>query len=89
VIVAVPEARWRDRTDRYRKVVSDQSGRFTLRGIAPGEYTLLAWENVEGEAYSNPEFLKKYERQGSALHLGEGDRKSVRVPVIAEAEEQP
>jgi hypothetical protein len=88
VIVAVPEARWRGRPDRYRKGVSDQSGRFTLHGIPPGEYTLLAWESVDGEAYYNPEFLKKYEEQGSAVHLVEGERKSVRVEVIPESEEQ-
>jgi hypothetical protein len=43
---------------------------------------------VEGEAYSNPEFLKEYAARGSALHLGDGERKSVRVEVIP-AEEQP
>ena len=36
VVVAVPEARLRGRLDRYRKTVSDQSGRFTLHGIPPG-----------------------------------------------------
>ena len=54
----------------------------------PGDYTLFAWESVEGEAYYNPEFLKSYEGQGSALRVGEGERKSVRVDVIPESEEQ-
>jgi hypothetical protein len=89
VIVAVPEARLRWRTDRYRKTVSDQSGRFTLPGIAPGEYTIFAWDSVDGEAYYNPEFLKSYEGQGNALHVAEGEQKSVQVPVIAEAEQEP
>jgi len=89
VVVAVPEIRLRARVERYRKTVSDQSGRFTLRGIEPGDYTLFSWESVEGEAYYNPEFLKNYEGQGSGLRVGEGERKSVRVGVIAEGEEQP
>jgi len=89
VIVAVPEMRLRTRMERYRKTVSDQSGRFTLRGVEPGDYTLLAWESVDGEAYYNPEFLKTYEGQGSPLRVSEGDRKSVRVEVIPDAEEQP
>jgi hypothetical protein len=89
VVVAVPEMRLRARVERYRKTVSDQSGRFTLRGVEPGEYTIFAWESVDGEAYYNPEFLKSYEGQGSGLKVGEGDRKSVRVGVIAEGEEQP
>jgi hypothetical protein len=89
VIVAVPEARLRGRVDRFRKTVSDQSGRFTLRGVTPGEYTVFAWESVDDEAYYNPEFLRSYEGQGSALRVGDGERKSLQVQVIPEAEEQP
>jgi protocatechuate 3,4-dioxygenase beta subunit len=89
VIVAVPEARLRTRVDRWRKTVSDQSGRFSLRGVRPGEYTLFAWETVDGESYYNPEFLKAFEAQGSALHVAEGDRKSVNLEEIPEPEEQP
>jgi len=89
VVVAVPEMRLRARAERYRKTVTDQSGRFTLREIEPGDYTLFSWESVEGEAYYNPDFLKNYEGQGSGLRVIEGDRKTVRVAVIAEAEEQP
>jgi hypothetical protein len=89
IVVAVPEARLRSRVDRYRKTVSDQSGRFSLRGIPPGDYTLFAWESVEGEAYYNPEFLKSYEGQGSALRVGEGERKSVQLPIIPDTPEEP
>jgi protocatechuate 3,4-dioxygenase beta subunit len=88
VIVAVPEARLRGRIERFRKTVSDQSGRFVLHGIQPGEYTLFAWESVDGEAYYNPEFLKNYEQQGSALRMSEGDRKTVQLAVIPGNEEE-
>jgi protocatechuate 3,4-dioxygenase beta subunit len=89
VIVAVPEARLRSRTDRYHTTVSDQAGRFGLHGIPPGDYTLYAWDSVEGDAYYNPEFLKRYEGQGSPLHITEGERKSLQLPVIGDVEEQP
>src|ERR1043166_2557420 len=46
VVVAVPEARVRARMDRYGKTVSDQSGHFSLRGLRPGQYTLLAWGKI-------------------------------------------
>jgi len=89
VIVAVPEVRLRSHVERYRKTVSDQSGRFSLRGVQPGDYTVLAWESVDGDAYYNPEFLKVYERQGSAQRVAEGDRKGMRVVVIPATEEVP
>ena len=89
IVVAVPEARMRGRIDRYRKTVADQTGRFSLRGLRPGEYTVFVWASVEGEAYYNPDFLKAYEGQGTALHVSDGERKSLQVQVIPDAAEQP
>jgi hypothetical protein len=89
VIVAVPDPRLRTRVDRYHKTTSDQSGRFSLRGIPPGDYSLLAWESMDGDAYYNPEFLKAYESQGVSVRLNEGDRKTMQVQAISEAEDQP
>jgi hypothetical protein len=89
VIVAVPEARLRGRADRYCKTVSDQAGRFTLHGLPPGDYTVFAWETIDGDAYYNPEFLKTFEGQGGALRVSEGDRKNVQLQAIPEGEDQP
>lgn len=86
IVVAAPSANMRGRVDRYGKTVSDQTGRFSLRGLRPGDYTLFAWQSVEGEAYFNPEFLKGFEGQGSSLHVSEGETKSLQVQVIAAQE---
>jgi len=89
VVVAVPEARMRGRLDRYRKTQSDQNGRFQLQGIRPGDYTVLAWESVDGEEYYNPDFLKTYEGQGIALRVSESERKTLSLEAIpAAASEQ-
>jgi hypothetical protein len=89
LVVAVPETNFRNRPERYRKTNSDQSGRFILRGLPPGDYTLFAWESVEGEAYLNPEFLKMYEGQGKALHANEGERATVQLRVIPASPDEP
>jgi len=88
IVVAVPETRLRGRIERYRKTVTDQSGRFRLRGMPPGDYAVFAWESVDGEAYLNPDFVKGYEAQGTSLTVKEGDRKTLQLGVIPAAEEQ-
>ncbi len=88
VVVAVPEARFRTHPDRYRKASTDQIGRFTLRGLPPGDYTIFAWESIDGDAYYNPEFLASYEGRGRAVHVSEGDRASLRLKVIPSAEDE-
>ena len=82
VVVAVPEARWQGREDRYGQAPSDQRGRFSLHGVGPGDYTLYAWESVESGAYLNADFLKIYEGQGTPLRLHEGERKSVQLTAL-------
>jgi Carboxypeptidase regulatory-like domain len=89
VVVAAPEARLRGRTDRFKKTISDQNGRFGLRGIRPGSYTVFAWESVDGDAYYNPEFLKSCESQGRALRIVEGDHQTLHLTAIPEPEDQP
>lgn len=89
VIVAVPEARFRNRPDRYRKAVSDQSGHFSLRGLPPGDYTLFAWESVDGEPFYNSEFIRSYEDRGKAMRVREGNRMSVQLKAIPSVEDQP
>lgn len=88
-VVAVPELKMRARVDRFHKTLSDQTGHFSLRGLRPGEYTLFAWESVDGEAYLNPDFLKSFEGQGIALRVGDGERKAVQVQIIPAPDEQP
>jgi uncharacterized protein (DUF2141 family) len=89
IVVAVPEARMRGRVDHYRKTVTDQTGHFGLRGLRPGDYTIFAWESIEGEAYYNPDFVNVFEGQGTTLHISDGDHKSMQVPMIAGTKDQP
>ncbi len=89
VVVAVPEARFRSRPDRYRKAVTDQRGRFTLRGLPPGDYTIFAWEHVDGEAYFNPDFLRSFEGQGKTLRINEGERTSLQLKAIPVNDDRP
>ena len=87
-VVCVPSAEHRKRPDLYQQDTADQQGHFSLRGLNPGEYTMLAWEDLE-DNYRDPEFLKSYEGSGQGVRLDEGERKSISVKVIPSSVEQP
>ena len=49
--------------------MTSPSGRFVLRGVAPGEYTLFAWEVVDRDAYMNPDFVQQYQDRGKEISV--------------------
>jgi hypothetical protein len=82
-VAAVPEAALRSRPDLYKKTRTDGSGRFRLFGIAPGEYKLFAWEQVEDGIWHDADFLRPFESRGKTVRVDEGRTENVDVPVIA------
>lgn len=88
-VVLVPDGKGRGQPNYYRQAVSDMLGRFALRNIIPGDYTLFAWEQVDRGAYFDPEFLARYEDRGKAVHLEEGGHISVKLEEIPAAETAP
>jgi protocatechuate 3,4-dioxygenase beta subunit len=72
----------RDRGDLYKIAAADPSGKFRLRGIAPGEYKVFAWEDIEMGAQRDPDFMRKYEDGGSIVIITEGGAETVNLRVI-------
>lgn len=81
-VALVPEEKRRGRRELYKTATTDQYGRFTLRGIPPGEYKLFAWEEIEQGAYQDAEFLKPYEKLGHEVKVEEGSRLSAELKLI-------
>ena len=67
----------RSRADRYATATSDQNGRYDFSAIPPGNYKLFAWEDLESNAWDDPEFLMDPEEQGRKLASDPGERKIV------------
>ena len=81
-VVLVPSGAQRLRSELYRSVTSDASGRIHLDSVVPGDYKLFAWENVENGAWQDPEFLRIYEERGKPVRVSEGGRQLADVLVI-------
>lgn len=81
-VVLVPDESSRIRSDLYRRANSDQYGRFTLRGVAPGKYKAFAWETIEPGAYQDPDFLRAYEDLGQSVDVAPSSRTALDLKVI-------
>ena len=83
VLVPEPEPR-REQRSWYKMVRSDPSGQFSMAGLAPGEYRLFGWVNVQDGAWMNAEFLKPIESQGRRVTVTEGTTTAADLIVIRE-----
>jgi protocatechuate 3,4-dioxygenase beta subunit len=81
-VVDVPSAEHRNRADLYQRGATDDLGHFSLRGLNPGKYTVLAFDDLESDV-RQPEFLKSYESRGEHVQLDEGARTNIVVNLIA------
>ena len=81
-IVLVPEISRRENYQKYKTESTDQYGNFDLHGIAPGDYKLFSWVEVEQDAWQDPEFLKQFEDKGQRITLQDGDHHTVKVTAI-------
>jgi hypothetical protein len=60
-----------------------------MRSVAPGDYTLFAWERIENGAYMDPDFLGQFEDRGQAVHVEDGGHVSVQLDTIPASETTP
>jgi hypothetical protein len=82
IVVAVPDGSNKGRSDLYRHVMTDASGHFVLRGLAPGDYSFYAWDDLERGAWENVEFLRAFEGRGQFIRLGEGKNESLDLNLL-------
>jgi hypothetical protein len=87
-VLDVPSTEHRKRTDLYQRDTTDELGHFSLRGLNPGKYAVLAFDELQAD-FRDPEFLKSYEGRGERVQLDEGARTSVVVKIIVTDTEGP
>jgi len=81
-VALVPEPNRRNQPRLYFSALTDDAGRFTMRGVPPGLYTLFAWERIEESAYREADTLRRFERLGKAVRVDGGKDLIVDTQVI-------
>jgi 5-hydroxyisourate hydrolase-like protein (transthyretin family) len=83
IVALIPTER--HRTDLYKSATADAQGRFSLRGIPPGEYKVFAWEQLTRRyLFFDPAFLGQFETQGRSITVTEGSVETLQLSSIPE-----
>jgi Carboxypeptidase regulatory-like domain len=62
---------------------TDQNGDFRIAGLAPGDYYIDAWEDLDVYLSFDLDFLKRFESQATAVTLEEGAHQTVQPKLIS------
>jgi hypothetical protein len=81
IVVLVPSG-GRKRAYLYRSAATDAIGRFGFKEVAPGDYKLFAWDDVETGAWQDPDFLRLYESKGRPLRISGSNSEDVQLLLI-------
>jgi hypothetical protein len=81
-VVLVPEPRRRDDQEAFKWAIADQDGRFSIRGIPPGQYTIVAVENPLYDLLTNPELQNSLLSKGKPIRVQKNDFISMEVDGI-------
>jgi hypothetical protein len=79
-VVLIPSDR--ENLHLYRTANTDQFGVFSIAGVPPGEYGVLAWNSGQGKAYLDPVFLKAVENQATKVVVQRGFTNTINVRAI-------
>jgi hypothetical protein len=66
----------------FRTATTDGSGRFSLTGIPPGDYSLFSWEALESFAYFDENILRQSEAAGTSVRIAESSTTTVQATII-------
>jgi hypothetical protein len=78
-VTLVPEPPLPEMALRLKQAASNQYGRYSIQGVAPGRYRLFPRQVSRWTLLEGPESLKPYYDEAVEVEIGEGERKQVDV----------
>jgi hypothetical protein len=78
-IVVIPAKR---DTEAFKSVTADQFGVFSMAGLAPGEYSIVAWQKSAGAFKPDPAYLKSLEPEATKVIVQAGYTNTVNIRAL-------
>jgi hypothetical protein len=87
-VVLVPQDSKRGLADLFRKASTDKEGKFRIRGVPPGIYQLLAFDDVDlNELISQPDIINRFSDRAVPLTVEEQMDYTAALKIIRGSEE--
>jgi hypothetical protein len=71
-----------NRRDLFKSANSGADGTFTISNVPPGNYKVFAWEDVEQNAWQDPDFRRPFETLGSNATIRDSAGPTLMLRVI-------
>ena len=81
-VVVAPEPSKRGQEDLFRLESTDQYGKFTAKGLPPGEYSLWAVSKIEPGQHTDPDFLALIEKESEKVKAEQKGSYNVELKII-------
>jgi len=82
LVFSTDPARWAFPSRYFAQERPADRGRFTIRGLPPGDYLVVAVPPVVGESWQDPEFLRQHVALATRVSLGESVTTSTSLKVV-------
>lgn len=82
-VAVIPDERRRDNALLYKRTTVSSTGAFSFTAVAPGRYTLYAWERAPQGAEFSAEFMNRFQDEGTSLTVAPGDTSFAQLRLIS------
>jgi hypothetical protein len=65
-----------------RPSITDQNGGFQFKGLAPGDYYIAAWEDVDIGLMQSTDFLNHFTSEAASVTLSESGHENREVKIV-------
>jgi hypothetical protein len=73
-----------DEKSAPKSLQADAQGMFHFSAVPPGDYKLLAWDDVSHDDLENPGFVKRFDSQATAITLAAGGTAAASIKLVSQ-----